>query len=323
MCAMRKTVFMFSGQGSQYFQMGAELFETNDSFRQCMLRLDGLARKMSGQSVIEAIYSKNKAEIFDRTLLTHPAIFMVEYSLAQCLMHRGVMPSVTLGASLGSFAAAAVAGFVEVEAALYAVIKQAIAFESCCEPGGMIAVLANPALSTESFLSEHSELAGVNFASHFAVAARQSSFGKIESELRLRDIAFQRLPVSFAFHSRWIDEAQAPFEAFLKSLGNLRGRLPLVCCERAGVLVELTDGYFWQVVRQPIRFREAIAHLERSGAHRYIDVGPAGTLATFLKYELAETSGSTVHAILTPYGRDGKNLADLLKDAHDGLEQRP
>jgi hypothetical protein len=52
--------------------------------------------------------------------------------------------------------------------------------------------------------------------------------------------------------------------------------------------------------------------LEEQGPRRYIDVGPAGTLATFLKYGLPATTESTVHAILTPYGFDEKNLAALV-----------
>jgi len=65
-------------------------------------------------------------------------------------------------------------------------------------------------------------------------------------------------------------------------------------------------------VRRPIRFRESTARLEQRGACRYIDVGPAGTLATFLKYGLPATATSTVHSILTPFGFDQKNLAALL-----------
>jgi bacillaene synthase trans-acting acyltransferase len=311
--SVSETVFMFSGQGSHYFQMGRELFDKDDVFRQWMIRLDGLAQELSGQPVIEAIYSSSKADVFDRTPLTHPAIFMVEYSLAQCLMQAGVMPDTTLGASLGSFAAATVAGFMEVEDAMAAVIQQAAAFEASCERGGMIAVLADPALSTENFLSEHSELAGINFASHFAVSARQKSLDEIEAALRKRNVTHQRLAVSFAFHSRWINQAQAPFESFMRSIRCTQGRLPLACCEQAAILSDLPNDFFWRVVRQPIRFRETIARLERSGAHRYIDVGPAGTMATFVKYALPATSRSTAHAILTPYGQDRKNLAALIR----------
>jgi len=304
-------VFMFSGQGSQYFQMGKELFEKNDTFRRWMVRLDEIARRCSGQSVIDTLYSDahRKSDPFDRTLSTHPAIFMMEYSLAQTLMERGVRPDVVLGASLGSFAAAAVAGFLDVEDALSAVIRQATAFEEWCEPGGMIAILADPALFAEEFFRCRSELAAINFSSHFVVTAKRPDLAMIEAELKSRTIAYQRLPVSFAFHSKWIDEAKAPFVSSMRSVARKQNRLPLVCCDQTATVAELSDDYLWNVVRRPIRLLETIARLEREGARRYIDSGPAGTLATFLKYGLPAATTSTVQSILTPYGFDQKNLA--------------
>jgi hypothetical protein len=74
----------------------------------------------------------------------------------------------------------------------------------------------------------------------------------------------------------------------------------------------MSGDFLWNVVRQPIRFQQAIAQLERGGAHRYIDVGPAGTLANFLKYGSASVTASRVHSILTPYGQDLKNLAAVV-----------
>jgi bacillaene synthase trans-acting acyltransferase len=309
-----ETVFMFSGQGSQYFHMGRALYDDNDTFRDWMVRLDGVARRSSGMSVIETLYSdaRDKGDPFDRTLLTHPAIFMVEYSLAQSLIQAGVRPDIVLGVSLGSFAAAAVAGFIGVEDALTAVIRQAIALEERCEPGGMTAVLAHPALFEDDSLSGRCELAAVNFSSHFVVSARRAELEAIEAALKKGDINYQRLPVSVPFHSQWMDNARAPFESFIRSIRREQGRLPLACCDQAAILSDLSDDYFWNVVRRPIRFRETTARLERQGARRYIDVGPAGTLATFLKYGLPVGSESTAHAILTPYGFDQKNLAALL-----------
>src|SRR5215472_8521720 len=122
----RRTVFMFPGQGSHYFQMGSALFRHDTVFRDWMLRLDALARVLCGESVAEHLYgSHNVGELFARTRLTHPAIFMVEYSLAQSLKCMGISPDFVLGASLGSFAAAAIGEFVDVESALAAVILQA------------------------------------------------------------------------------------------------------------------------------------------------------------------------------------------------------
>jgi bacillaene synthase trans-acting acyltransferase len=306
-----KTVFMFSGQGSHHFQMGRALFEQEPVFRDSMTRLDGMARDLSGNSVLEPLYSaaNPKGALCDRIMLTHPAIFMVEYSLAQSLIRAGVEPDITLGASLGSFAAAAVAGFISAEDALATVIRQASAMQECCTPGGMYAVLASPALYAQPFLSANSAMAGVNFSSHFVVSARQAQFASIEAGLRAHAVAYQRLPVSFAFHSEWIEEARAPFESFTQTLRIKGGDLPFMSCLEADFTAGLADDYFWRVVREPIRFGDAITQLENNGVCRYIDVGPASTLATFLKYALPAATRSTVLPILSPYGHDQKNLA--------------
>ncbi|MGO4779982.1 hypothetical protein AB4084_31365, partial [Lysobacter sp. 2RAB21] len=93
----------------------------------------------------------------------------------------------------------------------------------------------------------------------------------------------------------------------MHSVPRGRGHLPLVCCEQAAVLTDLPDDFFWRAVRRPIRLRDTIAQLESQGPHRYIDVGPSGTMATFAKYALPAGSASTVHPALTPYGQDLKN----------------
>lgn len=308
------TIFMFSGQGSHYFQMGKELFESNAVFRGWMHELDAVAEEGVGESVLEALYAQNrgKGDVFDRLRLTHPAIFMVEYALAQTLVSAGVRPDRVLGVSLGSFAAAALAGRVDPERALRAAIRQAIAVEKHCPPGGMLAVLADPALFEESFIANRSELAAINFPKHFTVTGPSAELDAIESELKRREITSFRLPLSFAFHSRWIDAACMHVETDTEWAPSGSASPPLECCESKGTIDALPGDYFWRVVRRPIFFRETIAGLERLGAHRYVDVGPAGTLATFLKYGLASESKSITHALMTPYGRETANLASLL-----------
>lgn len=315
---MPSNVFLFSGQGSHYFQMGKALFDENGTFRRWMLRLDEIARDAAGQSVVETLYSpaNRKGDPFDRTLLTHPAIFMVEYALAQCLIDEGVVPDLVLGASLGSFAAAAVAGHLDAGDALRAVIRQATALEERCRPGGMTAVLAAPERFASDF-NGRSVLASVNFATHFVLSARRAELTEIEATLKQQNVGFQRLPVSFPFHSQWIDEAKAPFAAFARSIPYRSGSVPLVCCDQTVTLSSFSSDYLWDVVRRPIRFRETTARLEAEAPRRYIDVGPAGTLATFLKYGLPSTSGSSVHAILTPFGVDQKNLAAVVAAARN------
>jgi trans-AT polyketide synthase/acyltransferase/oxidoreductase domain-containing protein len=132
-------IFMFSGQGSHYYQMGKELFEQQPIFQKWMLKLNEMASDTLGESVLDKLYdqTKPKSSLFDQTLYSHPAIFMVEYSLSQMFLEKGIMPDYVLGTSMGEFAAAAVARVMEVEELLVALIKQAQMLETHCQPGGM------------------------------------------------------------------------------------------------------------------------------------------------------------------------------------------
>lgn len=284
-------------------------------FRSHMKHLDQVVRQLTGQSVLEVLYSPSNTVSmpFDRTLLSHPAIIMVEYSLAHTLMDAGVMPDMVLGASLGSYTAACLAGTLSIHDALAMAVAHARALEQNCGAGGMIAVLTTPELFGESFLKHYSECAAVNFTSHFVISAPEEDCVRIEKELRQRDVTFQRIPVSFAFHSRWIDSARSQFETQTASIPLARPRLRMVCCDQAASIARCQDSYFWDVTRRPIRFADTITALEADGRHRYIDVGPAGTLAVFLKYLLPTTTNSTAHSILTLYGRDVANLTRLMQ----------
>ena len=301
---------MFSGQGSHYYQMGRILFDEDAHFRESMLHLDGIVTALSGRSVVQALYHSGhgKADPFIDTALTHPAIVMVEYSMTRVLAARGLRADLTLGASLGSFAAAVASGFISIEDALALAIQHACALESRCKPGAMLAVLAEPKLHREEFLSSVSELAGVNFASHFVISTPLEYVPGIEDGLRRRGIAYQLLPVSFAFHSRWIDEAREALVVRPPASGQRNTHVPMTCCAHARILDSLPEDYFWTVARQPILFQQTIALLETRGPNRYIDVGPAGTLATVLKYLLPASSSSTFHSTFSPYNRERSNL---------------
>jgi acyl transferase domain-containing protein len=309
-----RKVFMFSGQGSQYYQMGRALFDQEPAFRNRLLNLDEVVRSLNGHSVVDALYraGRAKADTFDDLSLTHPAIFMVEIALAELLIEAGVVPDLVLGCSLGSFAAATVAGCLTAEDALVAVVRQAEAVQAHCEAGGMIAVLEAQSLTDGEFLHRHGDLAAVNFDKHFVVSANRPGLERIEAELRERQATFQRLPVHFAFHSRWLDPAQVQFEFHLQSLQPSPARLPVLCCASGARLSSLCANYFWTAVRHRMRFREAVAALEDAEPCRYIDLGPSGTLATFLKYILPASSRSTVQAVMTPYGSETLHLSAIV-----------
>jgi acyl transferase domain-containing protein len=310
-----KKVFMFSGQGSQYFGMGRSLYEGEPVFRRAMDHMDAIVRDLSGYSVVKTLYyeGRKRSVVFDDIRLSHPALFSVQWALAQTLIDADLVPDLTLGTSLGSFVSAAVSGCLTAEDAMRSVVYQAAVIERCCAPGVLIAIFAHPSILDTEGLSDICAIISVNSSTHFVIAAQKSSAAIIENTLRRIGLAFQRLCAAYAFHSQWIDDARLPFEQYLRQLIARPAAIPFVSCVEPEILHELPHNYLWHVAREPIRFDEAITYLEGRDHYLYIDLGASGSATTALKYNLPSTSLSRAATILSPFGRDLENLGAVIE----------
>lgn len=314
---MKKSlVFLFAGQGSQFFQMAKSLYFKHPSFQQWMLKLNQIVLDAGAESILDKIYdeSKGRNEYFERLQYTHPAIFMVEYSLAQILLEEGISPAHVLGASLGEFTAAAVAGVVEAGELLQMLIHQAKIIESKCQPGGMIAIIHNARLyHEETLIHKNSELAAVNYDSHFVIAGAAEKLREIETFLKSASVLYQRLPVLYGFHSSGIDSGAGEFKNYLNQKIFLKPRLSFISSLHGCSVGDLHQEHFWDVVRKPVHFRNALEELENMGHHTYLDLSPGGTLAGFAKRNLSRNSVSDTYSIITPFHQDLKNLETIAK----------
>ena len=307
----KSVVFMFSGQGSQYYQMGKELYLQDPIFREWMTRLDGVASRIIGDSVLGQLYNhkKLKSERFDRTIYTHPAIFMVQYALAQALIESGVKPDFVLGVSMGEFASAAIAGVMEAKELLALLIKQAELLESHCPPGRMLAIIHDCNLYSEiPLIYENSELASINYESHFVVSGEIRKIKMIEGFLKEKGILHQELPVSYGFHSSLIDPAATSYINFLGNYPREDVKLPLVSGLYGNIITKLTDDYFWNIARKPMQFPKAVRVLENVQDCIYLDLGQGGTLTNFIKRNLKSDSDSEVYPIITPFSGELKSF---------------
>lgn len=306
-----RLVFMFSGQGAQYYQMARELLSINARFQKEMEILDMLARDIIGESVMARIYDPRRvrSEDFDRLLHTHPALFMQQYALARVLMADGLIPDAVMGTSLGELVAAAVAGVMSVQNALDAVIRQAKAIEAHAPPGGMVAVMAAQTLyNCTGILRENSEVAGVNFSGHFVLSGGAEGLERVMEFLEDRKIIHLRLPIRWPAHSSLMEQVEPFYRANLEGLQMNQPEMEFISCTRARPLREIRSEYFWEVVRNPMRFMETIQETEKRGPCQYVDMGPSGTLANFTKHNLTRNTGSKTFHILTPFGRDAESF---------------
>lgn len=279
-----------------------------------MLDLDAVARDILGESVLDRIYDDRKkvSDRFTQLRYTHPAIFMLEYSLTQLFLEEGIEPDYLLGSSLGEFTSAVVAGMLSPERAIEALLMQVQAIEAYCPAGGMTTVLHDTKLFEEDrFLSWMVELAGVNFDKHFILSGTREAIDAAERYLSSRDIVYQSLPVQYGFHSSAIDAMEQEYRQRARGFSLLPPAIPLISTVYAETLPAVGEDYFWDLIRKPISFGKAVDLLEQGEGCFYYDLGPSGTMATLLKYKLEKTSASQAFAVLNPFGFKSNVLESL------------
>ncbi|SDD51841.1 bacillaene synthase trans-acting acyltransferase/trans-AT polyketide synthase, acyltransferase and oxidoreductase domain-containing protein [Paenibacillus sp. CF095] len=318
----RRVVFMFGGQGTQYYQMGLELYKTHPVFGYWMNRLDSLISNITGFSVLAHLYDDRKslATDFDNLTYTHPAIFMVQYSLARTLIEEGVVPDLLLGMSLGEYVSAAVADAVEVEAVLENILFQSKLIKTSCEKGGMITVLSNSDLYDRSpQLYMDSSLVAINYDGHFVIAGRETNLSNVESWLKSNRIIHQRLPVSYAFHTTQVEPIKS---AYMCQLQNMKYKAPAVpwLSSAAGGVIEAVDAYLmWQAIREPMRLSEAVEKINQEKEYIYLDLSPSGTLAAIVSKLQGQRSNFHVYPIITKFNQDALNLRRAVNGCLNGV----
>lgn len=296
--------------------MAADLMSAYPVFRQWMDVGDRIIKNLCGFSPLEKIYDANRtlSDPFDHLEHSHPALFMTQFAIAKLLQDLGIRPNMLLGVSLGEFVAMSLSGMIPFETALKTIAHQPSVFHKTAAPGALIAVLAPPSLlSASKSIQDACEIAGTNAERHCVLACLDTDTDRVLNELRRLDIAFQRLPVPFAFHSRWIEPAK---QDFLQSVSDLSFETPFwpVWSSCLGTPLETVDGaLLWQIVRAPMQLRTTIGAIEAKGGANYIDLSPTGSLAAILRQELSQKSPSTATALLSPFGGNRERLEDFVQ----------
>ncbi|MBO1581240.1 acyltransferase domain-containing protein [Bacillus sp. XF8] len=307
-------IFMFSGQGSQYFHMGRELYEHEAIFNENMHVLDAVFQKATGKSVIKYMYDDQrlKSDNFSDLFYTQPAIFMIEVALAYLLKAKGIRPHAVIGSSMGEYAAGVVADVFHPEDALNGLIDQVHLLKKFSQQGGMIAILASPELYDEvPILHHHAHLAAINNESHFVITANQEGIKTVERYLRIKKITYLRLPVTVPFHSPYIELASESIQNRLTQIAYQSPEIPFYSSVTGKKQEYLTATYFWDVLRKPIQFSSALTEAVDHDGAILIDLGPSGTLANLAKVHFRQRKDLSICSILSPYTDNVKALESV------------
>ena len=284
-------VFMFSGQGTQYANMGLDLYQVERIFREHFDLCCEIFEPYLGLDLRAVIYPREEqiaaaSEQLKQTYITQPALFTIEYALAQMWMNWGVRPSALIGHSIGEFAGACLAGVFTLEEAVRLVAARGRLMQQM-PPGSMLAVPLAEEELRKLLAGKNLAVAAVNGPSNCVVAGTTEAIDEFEWELSDRVIACRRLETSHAFHSTMMEPVVEKFIEEVRSLTLKPPKIPLISNVTGHwANEEVTEPSYWgKYLRETVRFSQGASELLR-GPYAFLEIGPGQSLSTLIRRQL-------------------------------------
>ena len=282
-------VFVFPGGGAQYVSMGRELYASEPSFRAALDRCASILAPQLGCDIRDTLYPAQhpapQSQALSGSALALPALFSVEYALAQLLLSCGLMPTAMLGHSLGEYVAACLAEVLSLEDALASVVVRGRLFAQL-PPGRMLSVVA-AAEDIQPLLGAELSLAAINSPRQCVVSGASAPVEQLTRLLDARAIEYQLLRIDVAAHSPLVEQIRGHYVAWMQTLRLQPPRLRFVSNVTGSWITdaEATDPAYWgEQLRQTVRFADGVRTLlEQTANLVLLEVGPGRALTSLVR----------------------------------------
>jgi acyl transferase domain-containing protein/thioesterase domain-containing protein len=286
----RSVVFMCSGQGSQYVSMGHDLYQIEAVFRDCVDDCCEVLQPILGLDLRDLLYptpdqAAAAAEQLKQTALTQPALFVIEYAIAQLWMSWGVQPTALIGHSIGEYVAATLAGVFSRDDALALVAKRGELMQSM-PAGSMLAVPLPEAQVAPMLAGTVLEIATINSPVNCVVSGPTAAIEAFAAQLAEKEIEGRLLQTSHAFHSAMMEPMLQPFREAVQRETLNAPKLPFVSNVTGTWITPdaATDPeYYVQQLRSPVRFAAGVRVFFDDPDQILLEIGPGRTLSTLAK----------------------------------------
>ena len=287
-------VFMFSGQGSQYVNMGLDLYQTEPLFRQQIDHCAEVLQPLIGKDLRQILYPSTStpaiAEQLRQTEITQCALFVVEYALAQLFMSWGVKPVALVGHSIGEYVAGCISGVFSLEDALFLVAQRGQLMQQM-PPGQMLALMTDEStvrsLIEDFTVAQEQEqevlsLAVINSSSQCVVSGESSILETFQKYCKTKGLMGRLLNTSHGFHSHMMNPIVMEFVKQVQKISLQSPKIPYLS-NVTGTWIkkeEALDPHYWgRHLRSCVRFADNLQELSENPDYFLLEIGPGNTLS--------------------------------------------
>jgi acyl transferase domain-containing protein/NAD(P)-dependent dehydrogenase (short-subunit alcohol dehydrogenase family)/acyl carrier protein len=310
---------VLSGMGPQWWGMGQELYKCSKIYRDTVRECDALFNSIAGWSILEQMLQSEQSSRITETQIAQPANFILQVGLYRLLESLGVKASAFVGHSVGEVSAAYLSGSLSLHDAILVSYNRSRIQKKAAGIGGMLAV-GMGMLQTMELLDAFNNrisIAAVNSSNALTLSGDSDGLLVIAKELEKEGIFNKFLDVEVAYHSPTMDPLE---EEVYSSLENLKPQLPSIpvwsTVTGKQVSKHAFDAKYWfQNIRNPVYFHQAIQSLLREGYHTFLEVGPHPVLNRSVKETILEFKRNTLgfHKEATLHSLDEASVISSLK----------
>lgn len=283
----KNIVFLFSGQGSQYAQMGIYLYDQEPFYTTIINEGFSIVQSITGEDLKEIMYGTGDlGTAIHNTKYTQPILFLLEYALAKTLMHWGIKPKVMIGHSLGEYVAACISGVFTFDQGMRLMINRGDLMNKA-DKGSMLSIQESIE-NTQDFLTDEIEISVVNTDRSFVISGSDEHIKNIQSKLKEQNINSILLATSHAFHSKAMDIVLDRFREELEHIEMKEPNIPFISNVTGEVITKeeaISPEYWVSHLRKTVRFAKGLDTLLKFDDSIFVEIGPGASLIGMLKQQ--------------------------------------